>query len=89
MAKLVHYSGDVQGVGFRARTARIAHSHPGVRGWVRNLSDGRVELFVDGAAAAVDALLADVREMMAENIASEEAAERDSDPALAGFRIRY
>ncbi|MFM8271764.1 MAG: acylphosphatase [Gemmata sp.] len=89
MATLVRYSGDVQGVGFRATAARTAHSHPGVRGWVRNLSDGRVELFADGAPAAVHAFLADLRERMAGHIAAEAATEREGEPALSGFRVRH
>ena len=35
--------GMVQGVGFRAFTVRAAERY-GVRGWVRNLSDGSVEI---------------------------------------------
>src|SRR5690349_9456324 len=68
MAKGVYYSGDVQGVGFRATAVSIARRHPGVRGWVRNLADGRVELFADGPTAAVDDFLADLREYMADHI---------------------
>jgi len=48
--------GDVQGVGFRAATAHEAR-RAGVAGWVRNLHDGSVEVDVEGAAAAVDALI--------------------------------
>ena len=87
MAKQVYYSGQVQGVGFRATAVSIARRHPGVRGWVRNLADGRVELLADGRADAVEAFLADVRSRMAEHIASEEVADRDPDDSLTGFRV--
>ena len=87
MAKVVYYSGDVQGVGFRATAAWIARRHPAVRGWVRNLADGRVELLADGPADAVEAFLADVRGRMASHIESEDEAEREADDTLEGFRI--
>lgn len=48
--------GDVQGVGFRAATAYEAR-RLGVSGWVRNLIDGSVEVFVQGDPAAVDPLI--------------------------------
>ena len=89
MAKVVFYSGDVQGVGFRATAVSIARRHPGVRGWVRNLSDGRVELFADGPAGAVDAYLADLREYMAEYIRSEDIFDRAADESVSGFRVTY
>jgi acylphosphatase len=87
MAKLVYYSGDVQGVGFRATAVSIARRHPAVRGWVRNLADGRVELFADGHPSDVDAFLADVRERMTDHIETEDVAERDPDDTVSGFRI--
>lgn len=43
----VFYSGHVQGVGFRYRTLNVAQNHP-VTGWVRNRSDGRVEMMAEG-----------------------------------------
>lgn len=48
-------SGRVQGVGFRWWTARTARSI-GLRGTVRNLPDGRVEVHAAGPAEALDDL---------------------------------
>jgi acylphosphatase len=50
-------AGHVQGVSFRYAALRRA-SHLRVTGWVRNRSDGRVELVVEGDAAAVRELIA-------------------------------
>jgi acylphosphatase len=86
MAKLVYYSGRVQGVGFRATAASIARGHA-VRGWVRNLPDGRVELLADGPPAAVEAFLAEIRDEMAGCIRSEDVFDRDGDDTLDGFHI--
>lgn len=49
-------SGRVQGVGFRAATAREAR-RLGVTGYAANLADGRVEVLACGSAEAVEALL--------------------------------
>ncbi|HLH78246.1 MAG TPA: acylphosphatase [Candidatus Binataceae bacterium] len=43
-------SGRVQGVFFRAAAAHEAQGL-GLRGWARNLADGRVEIEVEGSAA--------------------------------------
>ncbi len=48
-------TGCVQGVNFRAAT-RAAARGLGLRGWVRNLPDGDVELLACGSATAVDQL---------------------------------
>ena len=47
--------GRVQGVGFRY-AAREAAALCGVAGWVRNLSDGTVEIVAQGSADAIEAL---------------------------------
>jgi acylphosphatase len=55
-ARRVLVEGRVQGVGFRA-FVRATGADLGLAGWVRNLSDGRVEAFVEGEDAAVAAFL--------------------------------
>ena len=52
----VFISGRVQGVFFRQNIRRIAWSL-GVKGWVTNLSDGRVEAVFEGEEQAVDAIV--------------------------------
>lgn len=49
--------GRVQGVAFREYTRREAE-RLGVSGWVRNRSDGTVEVVCEGDAASVDELVA-------------------------------
>lgn len=48
-------SGKVQGVWFRASTRDIA-VQLGLRGYARNLPDGRVEVLAAGDASAIEAL---------------------------------
>jgi acylphosphatase len=50
-------SGRVQGVFYRATCVRKAQSL-GVRGFARNLADGRVEVLACGEAEAVESLVA-------------------------------
>ena len=50
-----HVSGRVQGVFFRASTQAEAQ-RLGLTGWVRNLPDGRVEVFACGESANLNAL---------------------------------
>jgi acylphosphatase len=56
----VFISGKVQGVGFRAFTQDQAQRLK-VAGFVRNLTDGRVEMVAEGPAADIDKLLAQVK----------------------------
>jgi acylphosphatase len=53
----VFVDGRVQGVGFRASTAREA-LRLGVTGYARNLPDGRVEAVYEGPRPAVEDMLA-------------------------------
>jgi acylphosphatase len=52
----VFVTGRVQGVFFRHNTKQQAQMQ-GIKGWVRNLSDGRVEAVFEGEENAVKALV--------------------------------
>ncbi len=52
-------TGLVQGVGFRYFTQRVAARYQ-VRGYVRNLDDGRLEAFAQGPANSVEAFKHDL-----------------------------
>ncbi|WP_294538875.1 acylphosphatase [uncultured Rhodoblastus sp.] len=56
----VWVEGVVQGVGYR-EFARRSATRLGISGWVRNRNNGAVEALVQGAAANIEALLAEMR----------------------------
>jgi acylphosphatase len=59
-AYVVEYHGQVQGVGFRYTVLRLAQGYA-VTGYVKNMSDGTVRLYLEGTAAELDALLRAIR----------------------------
>lgn len=52
----VHFTGEVQRVGFRYTTQQFAQEL-GLKGWVRNLPDGRVEMQAEGKTSDLQALM--------------------------------
>jgi len=86
-AKLIHYEGRVQGVGFRWTARRIAQGYE-VVGSVRNLSDGRVELQVAGDPSELKAFLAEIRESgLAGHITAEHTQDIEVATPFKGFQI--
>ncbi len=59
IARKLLITGSVQGVGFRYFAQRVASRHQ-VRGYIKNLADGRVEAFVQGSEKAVNAFRDDM-----------------------------
>ncbi len=78
-------SGRVQGVWFRGWTVETARQ-VGVRGWVRNRRDGKVEALIIGEPEAVEAMIAACRE--GPPLARVEHIEQSAaqDDGSAGFR---
>jgi acylphosphatase len=86
---MAYFSGDVQGVGFRFTTLRVAQGYPSVTGTVRNLPDGRVELIAEGEREEVEAMLLDVRTRMGDYIRSVDSSCSDASGEFSGFRISH
>jgi acylphosphatase len=81
------FEGKVQGVGFRASVLSLAKGYE-VTGWVKNLSDGRVELFASGEADEIEAFLQGIREShLAGHIDHENITPATAEPGMRGFRI--
>jgi acylphosphatase len=59
VARKFFIRGEVQGVGFRYFAQRSAARHQ-IRGYIRNLDDGRVEALAQGAERAVEAFKHDL-----------------------------
>ena len=83
----VFVSGRVQGVFYRASTREKAREE-GVDGWVKNLSDGRVEAVFEGPAAAVETMVEWCE--TGSRAASVEAVDRMSEEptGIEGFEIK-
>jgi acylphosphatase len=81
-------SGRVQNVGFRYFTQNAA-AREGVAGWVQNLPDGRVEVFVEGDEDAVTRVERAIRSgppgARVENVYVED---EEAAGSLKSFRIK-
>lgn len=82
-------TGQVQGVGFRFATRRVAESL-GLDGWVRNLPDGSVEVWAQGDTSAVGEMDRFLNEgPLGSRVRAVQSTDRSVDPQIAGFEIRY
>ncbi|MFC2176990.1 acylphosphatase [Actinomycetota bacterium] len=82
-------TGTVQGVGFRYRTQRKARQL-GLTGWVRNQTDGSVEVLAQGPNDAVTHLASFLEEgPPGATVTAIEVTERVTDPDLDRFEITF
>lgn len=88
LAKLIKYSGRVQGVGFRYTAQRIALRCE-LSGYVRNMPDGSVELFVQGRAEDVKECMMDLSETFGAGIQDTKAIDAQWNRNYEGFSITY
>lgn len=85
-----YVSGLVQGVGYRYFAHRAAQQL-GIAGYVKNLSDGRVEVYAIGAEAQLRALREDLRQGP-RHAQIERIAEAEADllqEFMSDFSIEY
>ena len=81
-------SGRVQGVFFRQTTRDLARQH-GLRGWVLNRPDGRVEAVFQGPAAAVERMIGWCHDgPPGAAVTSVEVREEQPAESFPGFAIR-
>lgn len=81
-------SGRVQQVGYRDYIVRQARA-VGVTGWVRNLSDGRVEILAEGEQDAIATFLAACHDGPALARVTDVSATPIEDKPVKGFTKRF
>ena len=88
IAKQVIFEGRVQGVGFRYTVMELSRGFE-VRGWVKNLADGNVEMQVMGEATEVESFIKEIAEesAVAGNIRNLTATKIPLLENCRGFRI--
>ena len=84
----VFFSGTVQGVGFRYTTQRFARELK-INGWVKNLSDGRVEMMAEGPRERIDNLIYKLDKHYGDRIKNKDVDWLDSLRNFIGFDITY
>lgn len=84
----IWFSGEVQGVGFRATAVRLANNYD-LKGRVKNLNDGRVWLSLEGEAKVIESFLADLQKLMGFYIRSNNEQKSIKLRGWDDFRIEY
>lgn len=89
----VHFTGRIQGVGFRYTVIRIGEDHKAA-GFVQNLHDGRVLLAIEGTPADLDMFVADIRRRMAHYVTDHSVVESQAtgefgDSDFGAISVRY
>ena len=85
----VFVSGNVQGVFFRSSTRRKAQSLD-VKGWVKNLADGRVEAVFEGKEEAVNEMIQFCRQgPRAADVRDVEVERKEYTGKFDSFSIKY
>ena len=90
MQKRYHlfFTGSVQGVGFRYTTRALADKYS-INGWVANLTDGRVELEIEGKNSDIDIFLSNLQKEFKSYITGIEKNELPLLKKDTGFYIKF
>ena len=78
----------VQGIGFRYTVLRFAEDL-GLTGWVRNLSDGRVEVLTEGPEEKIEELMTKVSGHFGSYIKDKQFAYQPPQRRFKNFQITY
>jgi len=82
----VYISGKVQGVGYRLSTQSEAVKL-GIKGWVRNVPDGRVEAVFEGEQQAVDQIIQWCHQGPRAAVVKEVQVEYETPEGLPEFQV--
>lgn len=90
MEKKLHifFEGRVQGVGFRFTAYSLAHKF-NIKGWVRNLRDGRVELVAEGQEKDMEFFLTELNKEFKGYITNSVVEKSTHQESFNDFQIRY
>lgn len=88
IARLITFSGRVQGVGFRFTAQRIACRY-GIKGYVRNLPDGSVEMFAQSTGENIAETLKDISETFKANLRDTKIVNVTANSKYKEFCITY
>lgn len=87
-ARKIVFSGRVQGVGFRFTALNIASRYE-LKGYVRNIPDGEVEMLAQGTAEMIDECVRDLQDSFVGTINHIDIEEATPDPKITDFRITF
>lgn len=84
-----YITGRVQGVGFRYHALQSAKDYQ-LKGWVRNLHDGRVEVLAEGPHEDLNRLLGDLRKgPISADVTDVDYEFSNARGDFNGFNVRY
>ena len=86
--RIIRFVGNVQGVGFRFTTCRLAESFD-VTGSVRNCSDGSVECIVEGTPDEIAAFLEALEDRLGHFIRDRSQVSAPHTGRFHGFAVAY
>ncbi len=85
-AKLVVFSGSVQGVGFRFTACNIATRYE-LTGYVKNTPNGKVEILAQGSETDINECITDIKDTFA--VCDVKIQKVPVDDALKNFNITF
>ena len=86
--KRIVYSGHVQGVGFRYSVARVATNYD-LTGYVKNLSNGSVEIVLEGQPTEIQSLIDSLKQEMGVYIRQTQVHDESANNEFDDFSIKY
>ncbi len=84
----VYYSGSVQGVGFRYTAIHLAQELD-ISGWVKNLSDGRVEILAEAQEDILESFLDKIKDSFSSHIKDIKTDWTPATGEFSDFTIKF